>query len=157
MATEEFLSYKRCRFRSKLPYNRSYLKSHYWLLEEESGVYRIGLSKFSTRMVGELVEFSFDCESQVQVEQGEVIGFLEGFKATADIYVPLSGTFLGANADLDINPEAFSKDPYESGWLYRMQGQLEGEVLDVHGYAAYLDATIDRIQEEKKAHEEGAN
>jgi glycine cleavage system H protein len=36
-------------------------------------------------------------------------------------------------------------DPYGRGWLYRVQGRPDPASVDVHGYIAILDATIDRL------------
>ena len=36
-------------------------------------------------------------------------------------------------------------DPYGKGWLYRLQGDPAPDTVDVHGYVAILDATIDKM------------
>jgi len=38
-------------------------------------------------------------------------------------------------------------DPYEVGWLYAVRGEPEEDSLDVHGYVAVLQATIQKMQE----------
>ena len=54
------LRYQRCRFRTALPTDRQYTSSHYWLAREEAGVWRVGLTKWGTRMLGEIVEWQLD-------------------------------------------------------------------------------------------------
>ena len=46
-----------------------------------------------------------------------------------------------------------NKDPYGAGWLYVIQGKPDAKCVDVHGYRAMLDKTIDRILAKQKAEE----
>jgi glycine cleavage system H protein len=36
-------------------------------------------------------------------------------------------------------------DPYYKGWLYQVRGGPDPASVDVHGYMAVLDATIDKM------------
>src|SRR5262249_8084203 len=49
----QIVFYKRARFKTNLPTDRLYVQSHYWLAEESPGTFRIGLTKFATRMLGD--------------------------------------------------------------------------------------------------------
>ena len=51
--TSGMLVYKRNRFATRLPTDRFYTRSHYWLREVEPAVWRIGFTKFATRMLGD--------------------------------------------------------------------------------------------------------
>jgi glycine cleavage system H protein len=42
-------------------------------------------------------------------------------------------------------------DPHGQGWLYRARGHPDAASVDVHGYVAILDATIDRLLESRHA------
>ena len=141
--------YRRSRFATRLPVDRVYTPAHYWLLEEESGVWRVGLTGFATRMLGDLVELSFSVEAGATIAVGQTIGWLEGFKAVADLYSVAAGAFLGGNADLAGDITLVETDPYRRGWLYRVRGDApdgaSGGRLDVQGYVAVLDATIDTM------------
>jgi hypothetical protein len=37
--------------------------------------------------------------------------------------------------------------PYGDGWLYAVHGTPDPSATDVHGYAAMLDLTIDKMRE----------
>src|SRR5260370_40640408 len=76
---EEFIAYKRARFATRLPVARRYTLSHFWLLEEEPGVWQIGFAKFAARMLGEMVEYEFSVAAGAPVEVGQPIGWVEGF------------------------------------------------------------------------------
>lgn len=145
--------YKRARFTTRLPVDRLYSPSHYWLAEESPGTYRIGMTKFATRMLGDFVELQFQVAAGDAVELGEPIGSIEGFKAVSDVFSALSGRFAGVNAELEANPELLDREPYLRGWLYRVQEGCPDSLLDVHAYIGLLDATIDRMLEEQQKSE----
>ena len=53
---QDLIPYKRSRFQTRLPKNRLYTASHFWLAEVEAGLWRVGFTRFATRMLGEIVE-----------------------------------------------------------------------------------------------------
>ena len=142
---EETISYKRSRFSTRLPVGRRYTSSHYWLLEEEPGLWRVGFTKFATRMLGDLVEYGISVPQGATVEIGQAIGSVEGFKAISDVYSVAAGEFLGANLELEEDITLVDTDPYLRGWLYKVRGRPEPSSVDVDGYVAVLDATIDKM------------
>lgn len=143
----ECLSYKRSRFSTRLPTDRRYAPSHFWLLAAEGGVWRIGFTKFATRMLGDLVEHGFSAKSGEPVAVGQVIGWVEGFKAITDLYCVAEGEFLGGNPALEKDPTLIDSDPYGEGWLYAIRGTPEADAMDAEAYARVLDLHIDKMQE----------
>ena len=137
--------YRRSRFNTRLLENRLYTAGHSWLEEEEGGLWRIGFTKFAVRMLGEIVELGFETEPGSTVETGQVIGWLEGFKAVTDMFSPLSGRFEGFNPAVDEDARLLSTDPYRRGWLFKVRGQPDTDCLDVHEYVSLLDTTIDKM------------
>ena len=148
MSEETHLYYKRSKFRTRLPRDRKYLKSHYWVSNsaDDSRVLKIGFTKFSTRMLGEMVDCDYEVKSGAEIKLGEVIGWIEGFKATTDIYSVADGEFIGANPELQQDPELFFTKPYVDGWLYSVKGEMDPDAMDVQAYADYLDETIEKMQ-----------
>jgi len=140
-----YFAYRRSRFATRLPTDRLFTPSHFWLLPEAGGRLRIGFTKFATRMLGEVVEFDFEVKPGDTIEVGQTIGWVEGFKAVSELYAPLDGRFVGANPDLDEAIAAIHKAPYDRGWLYTVEGSAPADCLDAEGYAAVLDGTIDRM------------
>ncbi len=149
--------FKHARFSARFPESYRYSRSHYWMAEVDGqeNVWRVGFTKFATRMLGELV----DCEWQMKlgdaVEPGKNVGWVEGFKAASDVYCVMNGSFVGGNPYLKEDACVVRTDPYEVGWLYSVQGQPEADSLDVHGYIEYLSTIIQRMAEEGHG-EEGA-
>ena len=147
----ETLAYRRARFGTRLPTDRLYTRSHYWLLEAEPGLWRVGFTKFATRMLGDVVEYQFDVQSPSNVDVGQKIGWIEGFKAVSDIYCVAAGTFDGSNHKLRQDITLLESDPYDSGWLYAVVGRPPPDGVDVNGYVTILDATIDKMLAQRHA------
>lgn len=140
------IHYIRCRFHARIPRDRRYTASHYWAQETAPGLWRIGLTPWALRMLGELVEYHFDTPDSAEVALGQTLGFVEAFKAVADIYAVGTGTFAGVNPLLPTNLDAVAQDSYGTGWLYMIKGSIDPECLDAAAYVALLDQTIDQIR-----------
>jgi len=144
MASED-IHYKRSRFSTRLRVDRRYTAGHYWLRQEDGDLWRIGLTKFALRMLGETVEASFEVQPGAAVETGQVVGWIEGFKAITDLFAPFPGRFEGGNPDLDKEIKLVQTDPHGRGWLFALRGVPGKECVDAQGYVAVLDATIDKM------------
>ena len=140
-----YLRYKRSRFATRLPVGHRFTRSHYWLSRDAGGRWRVGLTGFATRMLGDLVECVLALEAGAPVQLGQAIGSIEGFKAVSDIYAVASGRFGGGNPALDADITLIESAPYEDGWLYTVDGAADPDSLDVEEYVHVLDATIDRM------------
>ena len=148
------LFYKRSHFVTHLPVNYRYTRSHFWLAEHPAGEWRVGLTRFATRMLGEMVDHGFEFEPNAAVTVGQIIGWVEGFKAISDVYCVAEGTFLGSNPALKEQISLIDTTPYDAGWLYAVRGAPDAKCLDVQGYREHLDRTIDLILSKQKAEHE---
>lgn len=149
----EFVRFKHSRFSARFPAAFRYSKSHYWMapVEGEAGLWRVGFTKFATRMLGELVDAEFSVKQDEAIEPGQEIGWVEGFKATSDVFSVMTGAFAGKNPHLDVDACIVRSDPYRDGWLYAVRGEPEEESFDVHGYIDLLQETIGRMQAQEEA------
>jgi len=147
VSTDEFIHYKRHRFAARLPHHYQYTRAHTWLHEIGPNQWRVGLTGLATRMLGNIVEFGFEVKEGTPVQVGDVIGWIEGFKAVSDLYSVVSGSFLGANGPALENPSWIDSKPHSDGWLYTASGTAGPGNLDCTGYAEFLDRTIDRMLE----------
>jgi glycine cleavage system H protein len=143
----ETVRFQRSRFLARFPKDYLYSPSHFWLHEYEPGRFHVGLTDFATRMLGEIVEFDFEVASGDAVRPGDVVGWMEGFKAVADLYCVAEGVFLGANPKSFENAEIVCADAYGDGWLYAVEGRPDEQAVGVDGYLALLDETIDTMEE----------
>ncbi len=141
--------YKRATFVTHLPKDYRFSPGHYWLASEADGVWRVGFTKFATRMLGDLVDHQFEKKPGEAVANGEIVGSVEGFKAISDLYSPVEGRFIEGNPALVQDPERIGNDPYGEGWLFRIEGTPDARCGDWESYRAQLDATIDRMLEKQ--------
>jgi glycine cleavage system H protein len=77
------------------------------------------------------------------------IGWVEGFKAISDLVCVASGRLAGGNPALKEQITLLNRDPYGMGWLYEVEGTPDPKCLELHAYAALLDQTIDRLNEQQ--------
>jgi len=144
------IHYKRSRFSTYLPTDRIYSASHFWLLNEKNDLWKVGFTKFATRMLGEVVECNFEVNSKDEVSVGQVIGNLEAFKAITDLYCVISGVYEGCNPEIELDASIISAHPYDKGWLYQVNGQPDEQSMDVYDYIEFLNETIDRLQAQEQ-------
>jgi glycine cleavage system H protein len=145
--------YKRSNFVTHLPVECLYSPSHYWIGKVAEGRWRVGFTKFATRMLGEIVEVRLEKSPGAKLVSGEIVGTIEGFKAISDLYSCAAGTFAGANPALASNVELVSEKPYGEGWLYEVDGEPDSRCMPFEAYKTLLDSTIDRILEKQAAEE----
>jgi glycine cleavage system H protein len=142
------LNYRRCRFVTQLPWDYLYSTDHSWIHRAQGERWRVGLTKFGTRLLGETVEHGFAIGIGAPIVPGQVIGWIEGFKAISDLVCIAQGTFAGPNHALQTDITLLNRDPYGAGWIYEVDGQPDVQCLPVKAYAAFLDQTIDRLRNE---------
>jgi glycine cleavage system H protein len=152
-APPKTLHYKRSHFATQLPVDYRYSPSHAWLAPVGGGRWRVGLTKFASRMLGEMVDHGFEIEGGTAVHCGQIIGWVEGFKAISDLFCVAAGQFAGSNPALKEQISLITRDPYGAGWLYEVEGTPDAKCLDVHTYRDLLDKTIDRILAQQKGEE----
>ena len=146
MEPEPEVRYTRARFSTRLPVNRLYTHSHFWIAaEQEPRLWRVGFTRFATRMLGEFVELAFEARPGDQIRLGQTIGWAEGFKAVSDLFCVIDGQFVRGNPRLEQEAALAETDPYGEGWLYEAEGAPEADSVDVHGYAGFLDSTIEKM------------
>jgi glycine cleavage system H protein len=137
--------YKRSNFVTHLPSEFLYSHSHFWLQPLGDDLWRVGYTKFATRMLGEIVDHQFEVAPGAPVASGQIIGSIEGFKAISDLYCVADGLFRGGNPGLASRIELVTKEPYGAGWLYMVHGKPDSKCGTLEEYTRRLDTTIDLI------------
>ena len=67
---------------------------------------------------------------------GEAVGVVESVKAASDIYAPVAGEIVGANAQLGGEPQLVNEDAFAS-WIYRIKPSNAADVDKLLDAAAY--------------------
>ena len=140
--------FRHAHFTARFPVGHRYAPSHFWMapVAEAPGVWRVGMTRFATRMLGELVELAVDVPAGGWISAGDRLGTVEGFKAVSDLYSVMEGEFLGTNPLLTAEACLTHSDPHGAGWLYEVRGVPGPGDLDVHAYVELLSGSIDRLQ-----------
>ena len=141
------IAFRRCGLALMLPKYFRYTAAHYWLAQSaEPDIWRIGFTHFAVRMLGDFVEFRLDPQPGEKIQLGQTIGNYEGLKAVTELYSVVDGAFLRVNPALASDGDLTRTDPHGAGWLYEAQGTPDPARLDVHGYLALLNATLDHLR-----------
>jgi glycine cleavage system H protein len=123
------------------PANLKYTKSHEWIKQEADGTVTVGITHHAQEMLGDLVFVESPAVGR-KLKQGEECAVVESVKAAADVYAPLSGEVVAANAELADAPEKINADAY-AAWMFKLKlanpAELAG-LLDAAAYQAIADA-----------------
>lgn len=98
------------------PEELKYTTEHEWLKIEEDNRVRVGITHFAQKELGDVVFVELPEEGATAVAN-ESFAVVESVKAVSDIYCPVSGTVVEANAALEDQPELINEDPYGQGWI----------------------------------------
>jgi glycine cleavage system H protein len=121
---------------TKIPPDLKYAKSHEWARKQADGTVVIGITDHAQSALGDLV-FVEVPKAGRKVAAGEACAVVESVKAASDVYAPISGEVVDANAALANAPETLNQDPYGKGWMFRLKPSNAAELdqlLDVAGY-----------------------
>jgi glycine cleavage system H protein len=123
------------------PDNLKYTSSHEWVRQEADGTLTVGITFHAQEMLGDVVFVENPAVGR-KLKQGEECGVIESVKAAADIYAPLSGEIVAANAELSDAPEKVNQDPY-TAWMFRIKPDDPAAIaalLDARAYQKIADA-----------------
>jgi glycine cleavage system H protein len=120
---------------SNVPGDLKFAKSHEWV-RVSGDVATVGISDHAQH---ELTDVVFAEVPQVgrKVKAGEACAVVESVKTASDIYAPVSGEIVEANADLGSNPELVNKDPYGKGWFFKVKLSNAAELNSLMDAASY--------------------
>ena len=118
-----------------IPENLKYTETHEWVREEADGTVNVGITFHAQDLLGDVVFVESPAPGR-KVKKGEECGVVESVKAAADIYAPLSGEIVAANAGLADAPESINHDPY-GAWMFRMKPDDPAELTALLDAAAY--------------------
>ena len=119
------------------PTDLLYTSDHEWV-SVEGNVATVGITDFAQSELGDIVFVEFP-ELNSTVEKGQSTGSIEAVKTVADLYMPISGTVIAANENLDKNPEAVNDTPYDDGWMVKIEIANQDEISDLLTATAYND------------------
>ena len=120
-----------------VPADLKYTASHEWVRSEDDGTLTVGITDHAQEALGDLVFIELPAAGRT-VTAGEVCAVVESVKAASDIYAPVAGTVVAANAAVVAAPETVNADAY-ANWFFKLKPANPGDadkLLDAAAYAA---------------------
>ena len=118
------------------PKNLKYAKTDEWV-KLDGSIATIGVSDFAQDQLSDIVFIEFNRETDDAVAKGDALATIESVKAAGDVNSPVSGKVLEVNEGLSDIPETINDDPYEKGWLYKIEVSDPSEMDELMDAAAY--------------------
>ena len=121
-----------------VPSNLRYSKEHEWV-SVEGDIATIGITDYAQSQLGDIVYVDIESVGK-SFSKDEVFGTVEAVKTVSDLFLPVSGTILEKNAELDADPASVNSDPYGKGWMVKVKMDDTSELdalMDAEAYQAH--------------------
>ena len=124
------------------PENLLYSESHEWIKDNGDGTVTIGITDHAQDSLGDIVFVELpDLGEGFEIE--DEFGVVESVKAASDLYMPVAGSIVATNSELEDEPEIINEDPYDKGWMIKVKlenvADLE-KLLNLEQYQEVVDA-----------------
>ena len=119
--------------------DRLYTETHEWLMVE-GDVATLGLSDYAQGELGDIVFVELP-EPGTNLSAGDVLTTIESVKSVSEIYAPLEGEIVEANAALDDDASLINSDPCGAGWIAKLKfasGTDVSQFMTAEQYDAYI-------------------
>ena len=122
------------------PENLRYTKEHEWVRKEEDGTLVVGITDFAQSELGDIVYVEIETRDE-HLDADVVFGTVEAVKTVSDLFLPISGTIIEVNPELNNVPELINSDPYGAGWMIKIKADNPADadnLLTAEAYAALV-------------------
>ena len=112
-----------------------YTSEHEWI-RVEGDVGTVGITAFAAEKLGDVVFVELPDAGKKVKKEGDM-AVVESVKAASDVYAPVSGDILEANAAIVDDPAKVNADPEGEGWFVKLKLANAGELSGLMDKAAY--------------------
>ena len=126
----------------KFPKELFYTKTHEWLKKQDDVTVIIGISDFAQNQLGDIVYVDFTIDVNDNLSKGDSFCEIESVKAVESVYMPISGTIIEVNTELDNDYSILNSSPYQGGWLIKIKiDNLHDltELISSEQYTKYIE------------------
>ena len=127
------------------PTDRKYSRDHEWAKAEDDGNVLLGITYYAQEHLGDIVFFELPQVGTV-LSQMQKLGEVESVKSVSDIFSPISGEVVKVNQEAMDSPEVVNEDPYEKGWLVRVNPARPAELDDLMSASDY-ESFLESLEE----------
>jgi glycine cleavage system H protein len=117
------------------PDNLLYSEDHEWIRVEGDTAY-IGISDFAQKELGDIVFVDINSVGK-ELKSGQVFGTIEAVKTVSDLFMPVAGTVVALNKELESAPEILNEDAYDKGWIIQITVTKPDQLADLMSAEAY--------------------
>ncbi|MEY4330621.1 MAG: hypothetical protein RL609_1369 [Bacteroidota bacterium] len=117
------------------PAELKYTKDHEWV-RVEGDVATVGITAFAQGELGDIVFVEIETAGE-SLDEHAVFGTVEAVKTVSDLFMPIKGTVLEVNPELEANPALVNEDPYGAGWMIKVKISPDANLNDLLDAAAY--------------------
>ena len=118
-----------------VPKDLLFTDEHEWVKIDDN-IATIGITDYAQGELGDIVFIEFPSLNS-NYNKGESMGTIEAVKTVADIFMPISGQIIELNDVLNDNPETVNNNPFNDGWILKLQIKDMGEVSDLMDLKKY--------------------
>ena len=122
-----------------IPANLRYSKEHEWV-SVDGDIATIGITYHAQDQLGDIVYVDIDTIGKTLPAEA-VFGTVEAVKTVSDLFLPVGGTILEKNPELDGNPEFVNNDPYGDGWMIKVKIDNPADLDKLMDHEAYQALT----------------
>lgn len=127
----------------KFPDDIRYTSDHEWIrIEQDGATALIGVTDFAQQELGDIVFVELEPVG-TELSKEQPFGTVEAVKTVSELFMPVSGTIVAHNEELDANPERVNEDPYGAGWMIKISLSDPTEVEGLLSADAYRDLIAD--------------
>ena len=112
-----------------------FTKDHEWI-RVDGGIATVGITDHAQNQLGDVV-FVDVPEKGRKTKQGEAVAVVESVKAASDVFSPVSGEVVEANADLAGQPALVNEDAEGKAWFFKLRIADPAELDKLMDRAAY--------------------
>ena len=112
-----------------------FTKDHEWI-RIDGGIGTVGITHHAQTQLGDIV-FVDVPEAGRKTKQGEAVAVVESVKAASDVFAPVSGEVIEANADLAGQPALVNEDAEGKAWFFKLRIADTAELDKLMDRAAY--------------------
>ncbi len=120
---------------ANIPADLKYAKSHEWV-RVAGDIGTVGITDHAQHELTDVVFVELPAPGR-RLKAGEACAVVESVKTASDIYSPVSGEVIEANAALVSNPALVNTEPYAGGWFFKIKLSNPAELSGLLGAEQY--------------------
>ena len=125
-----------------------YHQGHTWIFPENKNIVHVGIDDFAQKLIGQATDILLP-ERGARIKQGEKTIKVKVDGKWIDFLAPVDGEVIAINEKVIDSPQIINQDPYDKGWLIRvntdrltanLSNLLNGKIA-----RAWIEETVNKI------------